>query len=83
MKRYTVSQARESLAEVLNEAERGGGVVIERRNVEYEIRPRRMGRRASITPSLIETLDATVAAGQWAWEWKPDGLKLRTPRRRP
>ena len=82
MKRYTVSQARESLAEVLNEAERGGGVVIERRNVEYEIRPRRMGQRASVTPSLIETLDAAVAAGQWSWEWKPDGLKLRTRRRK-
>ncbi len=82
MKRYSVSQARESLAEVLNEAERGGAVVIERRNVEYEIRPRRVARARSSGPSLIETVDASLATGQWSWQWRPDGVRLRTRKRR-
>ena len=83
MKRYTVSKARESLAELLNEVERGGIVVIERRDVEYEIRPRPSSRKRAGGRALIETLDPGIASGQWSWAWKPEGLRLRAPRRRP
>ena len=81
MKRYTVAQARGRLADVLNEAERGVRVVIERRGVRYELRaqPAPEGNRSR--RSVIETLDTAVAHGQWHWTWAPKGVRL-VPRRR-
>jgi hypothetical protein len=43
MKRYPVSMARERLADVLDEADRSGAVVIERRGVQYVLRPKPAG----------------------------------------
>jgi antitoxin (DNA-binding transcriptional repressor) of toxin-antitoxin stability system len=81
MKRYTVAQVRERLASALDEVERGLPVVIERRGVRYvisvESRKARPGRRRSV----IETIDQTVAAGQWTWTWTARGLRLKRPRR--
>ena len=55
MKRYTVAHVRERLADVLDEAEQGNPVVIERRGVRYvlavESTPQRRSKR-----SAIETL---------------------------
>lgn len=82
MKRYTISRARERLAEVLDYAEQGTPVVIERRNVEYEVRARSTSRHRRKARSVIESVDAAVARGQWRWVWTPDGLQLAEPRRR-
>lgn len=79
MKRYSVAQVRERLADVLNEADRGVSVVIERRGVRYilraekpAVRPRR--RRQP----MIEILDPAVEAGQWTWTWTARGLAFRS-----
>ena len=82
MKRYTVSQARERLADVLDEAERGGPVVIERRNVQYVIQAKRASRRPRPRQSVIETLDPAVASGQWRWDWTAGGVRFAARRRR-
>jgi antitoxin (DNA-binding transcriptional repressor) of toxin-antitoxin stability system len=82
MKRYTVSQARERLADVLDEAERGGAVVIERRNVQYVIQAKRTPSRARPRESVIETLDPAVASGQWQWDWTARGARFTGRRRR-
>ena len=82
VKRYSISKARERLADVLDEAERGGSVVIERRNVLFEIRARRAPARRSSRRPLIESLDPAVTAGQWTWDWSADGLKFRPRSRR-
>jgi antitoxin (DNA-binding transcriptional repressor) of toxin-antitoxin stability system len=82
MKRYTVSQARERLADVLDEAERGGSVVIERRNVRYVIQAKRTPRRSRARQSVIETLDPAVDSGQWQWDWTATGVKFTSRRRR-
>jgi antitoxin (DNA-binding transcriptional repressor) of toxin-antitoxin stability system len=82
VKRYTISQARERLAEVLDHAERGTRVVIERRNVEYEVKTRPLTRRKRSARSLIESRDAAVAQGQWRWVWTPEGLRFDGRRRR-
>jgi hypothetical protein len=82
MKRYTVSQARERLADVLDEAERSGSVVIERRDVQYVIRPRRALRSPRSRRSVIEVLDPAVADGQWTWDWTAKGPKFKDRRRR-
>ncbi len=80
MKRYTISQARERLADVLNEAERAGSVVIERRDVQYVIRAERKPRKRVSRRSVIESLDPAVKAGQW--EWKADARGARFSGRR-
>jgi hypothetical protein len=78
MKRYTVSKARERLADVLDEAERGGAVLIERGNVQYEVRVRRRARSRPPARSVIETLDPAVAAGVWDWQWTAGGMRFRS-----
>jgi antitoxin (DNA-binding transcriptional repressor) of toxin-antitoxin stability system len=82
MKRYTVAQVRERLASALDEVERGVPVVIERRGVQYVIsvqsRKARRGRR----PSIIETVDPAIAAGQWTWLSTAKGLRFKPAKRR-
>jgi antitoxin (DNA-binding transcriptional repressor) of toxin-antitoxin stability system len=82
MKRYTVAQARERLADVLDEAERGGTVIIERRNVQYVIQARRPARKPRVRQSIIETLDPAVDSGQWHWNLTASGVRFTRPRRR-
>ena len=77
MKRYTVSRARERLADVLNEVDRTGGVLIERGNVQYEIRAKRGARPRKAQPSVIETVDQGVATGQWNWQLTASGLRFK------
>jgi hypothetical protein len=80
MKRFTVSKARARLAEVLDEAERGGAVLIERGDVQYEVRVKRRPRGRVSPRSIIETLDPAVASGAWDWQWTAGGVRFR-PRR--
>jgi transposase-like protein len=70
------------LAEVLDSAERGQPVVIERWGVRFVVeaqrdRRRRSGRRKSI----IEHVDPTVASGEWTWAWRARGLRFKGRRR--
>ena len=82
MKRYTSSQVRERLADVLDSAERGEQVVIERRGVRFSITaegrnpPARRSRRP-----LIDIIDPAIAKGEWTWTFRSRGLTF-TPRPR-
>ncbi len=82
VKRYSVSKARERLADVLTEAEQNGAVMIERGDVQYVITAKRTSRRRAAKPSAIETVDPAVRAGEWQWEWTGDGVTFgaRRPR---
>jgi antitoxin (DNA-binding transcriptional repressor) of toxin-antitoxin stability system len=79
MKRYTVSQARTRIAEVLDSAERGETVAIERRGVQFRIVATKARRRRKRAP-MIEILDPAVERGQWTWTEGPQGWDF-TPRR--
>lgn len=83
VKRYTVSQVRERLAEALDEADRGVPVVIERRGVRYSLKPEPAAAPQSRRKSIVEIVDPEVAEGQWTWELGARGLrfKSRRPRR--
>jgi hypothetical protein len=81
MKRYTVAQARERLADVLNEAERSGSVAIERRGIQYVIRPTK-SRRPRSSRSVIETIDPAVTTGQWEWKASRGGVRFSARRER-
>ena len=82
MKRYTVSQARERLAEVLDEAEQGGTPVIERRDVQYVITAKRTTKTVKAGKSAIEVLDPAIETGEWHWTWSPKGLQFAGRKRR-
>jgi antitoxin (DNA-binding transcriptional repressor) of toxin-antitoxin stability system len=79
MKRYTVAQARMRIAEVLDSAERGESVVIERQGIRFQVlasKPKPARKRAA----LLEILDPSVAAGNWTWTEGPGGWTF-TPRK--
>ena len=85
MKRYASSQVRERFAEMLDAAEKGEEVFIERRGVRYVLRAegkRPPPKRRRQSPSLITHMDPAVEAGQWTWELGPDGLEFADTRRK-
>jgi len=77
MRRYSTAQARVHLAQVLDLAEEGQDVIIERRGVRFLVRPIQPEKktRARKTPR-IEVLDPAVDAGQWTWGWSEGGLEF-------
>ena len=82
MKRYTSSQVRERFADILDAAERGEEVIIERRGVRYVLRAESARRTRTRRGSLITYMDPAVAAGQWTWELGPNGLEFVDTRRK-
>jgi len=84
MKRYTAGQARQRFSELLDAAERGQPIVVERRGVRFVVQAQRArSGRARRRRSLIEYLDPAVAAGEWTWKWSAGGLRFagrRSPR---
>ena len=73
VKRYTVSEARMKIAEVLDQAERGEEVLIERRGVRFKVVPAEVLRRKRPRVA-IRILDPAVAAGDWSWRWAAEGF---------
>lgn len=71
MKRYNVAEARRRLAAILDAAERGEEVVIERRGVRFAIRLAPVSSWGSDKRVTVEFLDPAVEAGQWTWDWAP------------
>jgi hypothetical protein len=82
MKRYTVSKARERLADVLDEADRHGSVLIERGDAQYVITPKAAVQRKAPRRSVIETVDPAVDEGQWGWDWTSKGIRFTSSRSR-
>ncbi len=83
MKRYSVAHVRERLADVLDEADAGGTIVIERRGVRYVLRLQENEplKRTNRARPAIETLDPSVAAGQWQWTMSAKGVRFSGRRR--
>lgn len=83
MKRYGASIARERLADILDAADAGERVIIERRGVEYTIAARKpRGGARTARRSLIASADPAIMKGQWTWTWKAGGLALSKKRGR-
>jgi hypothetical protein len=74
MKRYPVAVLRERLAEALDAAYQGVPVVIERKGVRYRLTREPAAKKArSVRNRLFEIIDPAVMAGEWTWDWSPDG----------
>lgn len=82
MIRYSAAQARQHLSAVLDAAERGEGVRIERRGVEFELRPVAPPSRRKQRKKLIVSVDPAVQAGRFGWVLRDDGLHFRAKRAR-
>ncbi len=87
MKRYSVAQARSRFSHLLDAAEAGDVVVIERRGTRFRLETdrngtRRAGRRTAPPPPIIEYVDPAVMEGQWTWEWAAGGLRFAARRKR-
>jgi antitoxin (DNA-binding transcriptional repressor) of toxin-antitoxin stability system len=82
MRRYPVSVARERLADILDAADAGQRVVIERRGVRYIIEAEKRRRPATPPrpPALIKVLDESLRSGEWTWRWRDDGLAFAPQR---
>jgi antitoxin (DNA-binding transcriptional repressor) of toxin-antitoxin stability system len=85
MKRYTAAQARQRLAAVLDEAERGEAVIIERRGIRFRLQAERRSKKAPAGPVYFDTIDPVIESGNWTWVQGPGGLIFKPkpdPRRR-
>ena len=77
MKQYTAATAKERFSLLLDAAERGEPVIIERRGVRFRVQTDRQlsGKKTPRTP-IIEIVDPAVAKGDWRWQWTPDGVRF-------
>lgn len=79
MRRYSASEARRRIAAVLDGAERGEVVVIERKGVKFRVVIDREGPgrvpAAGKRPTL-EIRDPAVERGNWTWRPAPGGRGL-------
>lgn len=83
MKHMKVAEARARFGEVLDEAEKGADVVIERRGVRFRVTAEQPRTTRRPSPVLFESLDPGVLEGQWTWQTGPAGLAFAPrPKRR-
>ena len=84
MKHLRVAEARARFGELLDSAEQGNPVVVERRGVRFRIvadSPAAEQEDAQADGGLFEFVDPAVLTGKWTWESGPKGLKF-SPRRK-
>lgn len=83
MKDLKVAEARARFGELLDEAEKGRPVSIERRGVRFRVIAESSGKsKSSTTAPLFEFVDASVAEGQWSWKPGLKGLAFAARRKR-
>jgi hypothetical protein len=82
MKSFKVAEARARLGELLDEAESGQTVFIERHGVRFILTADRKEAPAAPPASPIKWVHPDVMSGQWTWDLSPKGLRFRPRRRR-
>lgn len=82
MNELKVAEARARFGELLDEAEKGEPVVIERRGVRFRVIAEPAPKTAGPRAALFDFVDAGVLAGQWTWTAGPAGLAFAARRKR-
>lgn len=85
MKGFKVAEARARFGELLDEAEGGETIFIERYGVRFSLRaeePYVKSRRKVGPKSTITWAHPAVEAGQWTWVWGRKGLVFKDTRPR-
>lgn len=82
MSHRKVAEARARFGEVLDEAERGDTVVIERRGIRFRlIAEEAQSQPQRPTTALFDYVDPVVLSGQWTWNTGARGVAF-SPRRK-
>jgi hypothetical protein len=82
MKGYRVAEARARFGEILDEAEGGAIVLIERHGVRFTLRAEPSPPRRRPLRSAVAWADPDVMSGQWTWDLSARGLRFRSSKRR-
>lgn len=82
MKDLKVAEARARFGELLDEAEKGRPVSIQRRGVRFQVIAEPVGRSKPSRNRLFEFVDPSVARGQWSWKVGRRGLSFAPRRKR-
>jgi prevent-host-death family protein len=82
MKRFQAAAARKHFSQLLDAAERGEPVVIERRGVCFRVEPVPVPKKKRRPKPIFQFVDPAVEAGQWTWAWGPKGLRFVSKLRR-
>ncbi len=80
MKGYKVAEARARFGALLDEAEGGEVVFIERHGVRFTLRAEDLPANKPPKGSTIVWAHPAVEAGQWTWEYGPKGLVFKDTR---
>jgi antitoxin (DNA-binding transcriptional repressor) of toxin-antitoxin stability system len=81
MKRYSAAAARQHLSDVLDLAEAGEPVTIERKGVRFVV-VAETPKRATRVRKLFSWMDEVVASGQWTWARSERGVTVRARRKK-
>lgn len=82
MKPLKVAEARARFGEILDEAEGGTPVTIERRGVRFTLSAEAAAPARVPKPALFEQVDAQVLTGRWTWKPSARGLTFSARRKR-
>ena len=81
-KALRVSEARARFGELLDEAEKGTPVVIERHGVRFLLEAEKPAKTARARLAF-DFVDPALMAGDWTWQAGPKGLRFKAgPRKR-
>ena len=82
MKYLKVAEARARFGEILDEAERGAPVIIERRGIRFRLLAEPDTAKPAAAGSAFEFVDDAVISGQWTWKTAPKGVVFAARRKR-
>jgi len=77
-----VAEARARFGEILDEAEKGTPVFIERRGVRFRLVADPGQPSTAAKPALFDFVDTAVMSGQWTWKAGAKGLAFSSRRKR-
>jgi antitoxin (DNA-binding transcriptional repressor) of toxin-antitoxin stability system len=83
MKHMRVAEARARFGEILDEAEKGTPVTIERRGVVFRLVAEPLAPSAPKGKPLFDHVDTSVLSGQWTWTHGEGGLSFSKRGKRP
>ena len=82
MKHMKVAEARARFGEILDEAEKGAPVVIERRGVRFRLVAEPARPPAASKKAVFDYVDPAVVTGQWSWKAGATGVTFAPRRKR-
>lgn len=82
MRDLKVAEARARFGEILDRAEQGAPVVIERRGVRFRLIAEQDRPLEAHTAALFDFVDPAVLTGQWTWKAGAKGLAFAPRKRR-